>query len=285
MAHICCEPGCQAKMAPKMGKVNIRGAMQSIFLPGVIQDKVSIITGAGRGLGRTMALALAQAGSDIVLAARSGDQIDNVADEISALGRQALPIPMDITNSSDILRMTEKAVVEFGKIDVLVNNAGQKASFAHHKFEDIPEKEWMDLIQANVNGTFLVSKIVGKIMLGQGKGNIINIASTFGVKAMPTHTCYSVSKAAVIHMTKGMAIEWADRGVRVNCIAPGSFELPRSDTNENIAKVNDERRKRVPAGRLGRAEELGPLVVFLASGASDYMTGETVFIDGGLAVR
>ena len=259
--------------------------MGKFFLSDVIQDKVSIITGAGRGLGRTMALALAEAGSDIVLAARSRDQLEKVADEISVLGRQALPIPVDITNSSDILKMVEKAVAEFGKIDVLVNNAGQKASFAHHKFEDVPEKEWMDLIHTNVDGTFLVSKVVGKTMLKQGKGNIINIASTFGVKAMPTHTCYSVSKAAVIHMTKGMAIEWADRGVRVNCIAPGSFELPGGDTDKNIAKVNDERRKRVPAGRLGRAEELGPLVVFLASSASDYMTGETVFIDGGLAVR
>jgi len=259
--------------------------MENVFLPGVIQNKVSIITGAGRGLGRTMALALAKAGSDIVLAARSSDQIEKVADEISALGRQALPIRVDVTSSSDILRMAERAVAEFGKIDVLVNNAGQKASFAHHKFEDIPEKEWMDLIQTNVNGTFLVSKIVGKTMLKQGQGNIINIASTFGVKAMPTHTCYSVSKAAVIHMTKGLAIEWADRGIRVNCIAPGSFELPGGDTDKNIAEVNDERRKRVPVGRLGRAEELGPLVVFLASSASGYMTGETVFIDGGLAVR
>jgi len=259
--------------------------MERFFLPGVIQDKVSIITGAGRGLGRIMALALAEAGSDIVLAARSSDEIEKVADEISVLGRQALPICVDITNSSDISKMTEKAVAEFGKIDVLVNNAGQKASFAQHKFEDIPEKEWMDLIQTNVNGTFLVSKIVGKTMLGQGKGNIINVASTFGVKAMPTHTCYSVSKAAVIHMTKGLAIEWAGRGVRVNCIAPGSFELPGGDTDKNIAEVNDERRKRVPVGRLGRAEELGPLVVFLASSASDYVTGETVFIDGGLAVR
>jgi NAD(P)-dependent dehydrogenase (short-subunit alcohol dehydrogenase family) len=259
--------------------------MENVFLPGVIQDKVSIITGAGRGLGRTMALALAEAGSDIVLAARSGDEIEKVADEISVLGRQALPICVDIKNSSDISKMAERAVAEFGKIDVLVNNAGQKASFAHHKFEDIPEKEWMDLIQTNVNGTFLVSKVVGKTMLRQGQGNIINIASTFGVKAVPTYTCYSVSKAAVIHMTKGMAVEWADRGIRVNCIAPGSFELPGGDTDKNIAEINDERRKRVPVGRLGRAEELGPLVVFLASSASDYMTGETVFIDGGLAVR
>jgi NAD(P)-dependent dehydrogenase (short-subunit alcohol dehydrogenase family) len=259
--------------------------MESIFSPGAIQDKVCIITGGGRGLGRTMALALAKAGGDIVLAARSLDQIEKAADEISGLGRHALPICTDVKNAGDILRMAEKALSEFGKIDVLVNNAGQVASFAHHRFEDIPEKEWMDLIQTNVNGTFLVSKTVGKIMLDQGKGNIINIASTFGVKPMPTHLCYSVSKAAVIHMSKGMALEWAGRGVRVNCIAPGSFELPGSDTNKRIAEVNEERRKRVPVGRLGRAEELGPLVVFLASSASDYITGETVYIDGGLAVK
>jgi NAD(P)-dependent dehydrogenase (short-subunit alcohol dehydrogenase family) len=259
--------------------------METIFLPGVIQDKVSIITGAGRGLGRVMALALAEAGSDIVLAARSPDQIERVADEIKALGRRTLSLQVDITNSADVGRMVDKTVSEFGKIDILVNNAGQTAAFAHHKFEDIPEKEWVDLIGTNVNGTFLVSKMVGKNMLDQGRGKIINIASSFGAKAMPTRICYSVSKAAVIHMTRGLAIEWADRGIRVNCIAPGSFELPGGDTNKNIAKLNDERRKRVPMDRLGRAEELGPLVVFLASDASDYMTGETVFIDGGMAVR
>lgn len=259
--------------------------MDSIFSQGVLQNKVCLITGGGRGLGSTMALALAKAGSDIVLAARSIDEIEKVAKEISGLGQHALPVCMDITKSGDIMQMAEKALSEFGKIDILVNNAGQRASFAHHRFEDIPEQEWMDLIQTNVNGTFLVSKIVGKIMLEQGRGNIINVASTFGVKAMPTHVCYSVSKAAVIHMTKGMALEWAERGIRVNCIAPGSFELPGSDTDKNIALVNEERRKRVPLGRLGRAEELGPIVVFLASSASEYMTGETVYIDGGLAVR
>ena len=259
--------------------------MAEIFKKGVLKDKVAVVTGAGRGLGRVMALALARAGSDIVLAARSNEQIDLVAGEISAMGRKALPFPTDVTSASDVAQMVERTLFDFGKIDILVNNAGQKASYAHHRFEDIPEKEWIELIQINVNGTFLVSKIVGKTMLERGAGKIINIASTFGVKAVPTHTCYSVSKAAVIHMTRGMAIEWADRGVRVNCIAPGSFEIPGGSSNEDIAKTNEERRKRVPMGRLGRAEELGPLVVFLASDASDYMTGETIFLDGGLAVR
>ena len=257
--------------------------MKEIFSKDVLKGKVSLMTGGGRGLGEVMALALARAGSDIVLAARSSDQIERVAREISAIGRRVLPVRMDITKSEDITHMVEKAVSEFGKIDILVNNAGQVAAYAHHKFEDIPEKEWVELIRTNVTGTFLVSKIVGRTMLDRGAGKIINIASAFGAVTMPTRTCYSVSKAAVIHMTRGMAIEWAERGIRVNCIAPGSFEIPGGDTDDNIAKTNEMRKKRVPMGRLGRAEELGPLVVYLASDASDYITGETIFIDGGVA--
>ena len=259
--------------------------MHEIFLPDVLSGKVSIVTGAGRGLGRALAIALAKAGSDLVLAARSRDQVDQAAEEISSLGRKTLAICTDITNSRDVNRMVEKTLAKFGKIDILVNNAGQKASYAHHPFEDIPEKEWENLISTNVNGTFIVSKIVGKAMLARGRGNIINIASIFGLKAMPTRLCYSVSKAAVIHMTRGMALEWADRGVRVNCIAPGSFELPGGPEDEAIARENERRRQGIPAGRLGRVEDLGPLVVYLASGASNYMTGETIFIDGGLAAR
>ena len=257
--------------------------MEKYILPGLLEGKISIVTGAGRGLGREMALALAMAGSDIVLAARKKNQIDQVAEEIISLGRRTLSVPTDIKNPKEVKDMVKKSLAEFKKIDILVNNAGQKASYAKHKFEDIPENEWEDLIRTNVNGTFIVSKIVGKTLLDQGCGNIINIASTFGVKAMATQVCYCVSKAAVIHMTRGMAIEWADRGVRVNCIAPGSFELPGGSKDEKIAVINEERRRRVPMGRLGKAKELGPLVVFLASDISDYMTGETIFIDGGLA--
>lgn len=259
--------------------------MEEVFSQEALKGKVSVVTGGGRGLGRMMALALAKAGSDVVLAARSRDQIDRVAEEIASVGRRALAVQVDVTNSKAISGMVEKVLSEFGKIDVLVNNAGQVAGLVRHRFEDIPEDKWIQMIQTNVTGVFLVSQIVGKAMLERGAGRVINIASAFGVKPIPMFACYCVSKAAVIHMTRAMAIEWAERGIRVNCIAPGSFEISQGSGIKKISKENDERAKRVPLGRIGRAEELAPLVVYLASDVSDYMTGETIFLDGGLAAK
>ena len=259
--------------------------MNEIFSPTALKDKVSIVTGAGRGLGKVMALALAGAGSDIILTARTVDEIEHTAKEVRDMGRKALAVKMDITRSDDISKMVEKAVSEFGKIDILVNNAGQNASYANHSFEDIPEDEWIEMIQTNVNGTFLVTKTVGRYMLEKGAGKIINISSSFGVKAIPTRICYTVSKAAMIQMTRAVAVEWGGRGVTVNCIAPGSINMFPDSSDPAYIKMNKERVKLVPQGRLGRPEELGPLVIYLASEASDYINGETIFLDGGLAAR
>ena len=258
--------------------------MEELFSETALKDKFAVITGAGRGLGKVMALTMARHGSDIALTARTYEEIERTANEITGIGKRALAIKADVTRSDDITKMVEKVNSEFGRIDVLVNNAAQNASYVHHKFEDIPENEWIEMIQTNVTGVFLVSKIVGKYMLDRGAGKIINVASSFGVKAIPTHICYSVSKAAVIHLTRALAVEWADRGITVNCIAPGSIELFPDSIDEEYLKMNEERRKRIPLGRLGRPEELGPLLIYLASDASDYMTGETIFLDGGLVV-
>lgn len=257
---------------------------KDFFSPTILEGKVSLVTGAGRGLGKVMAQALAHAGSALILIARQEEEIDRTAKEIQSPGKKALAIKTDVTKSDDISRMVEKAMSEFGKIDVLINNAGQNASYVHHKFEDIPETEWISMIQTNVTGVFLVSQIVGRTMLAQGSGKIINIASSVGVRPTPERICYSVSKAAVIQMTRTLAVEWAPRGITVNCIAPGSLDLYPGSTDEKYLKLNEERKKRIPLGRLGRLDEVGFLLIYLASDASDYMTGETIFIDGGMAV-
>lgn len=257
---------------------------EELFSPIALRGKVTLITGGGRGLGKTMALALARAGSDIALVARTRDEIDRTAKEIKEFGRNVLAVQADVTKSEDISKMVEKVHFEFGEIDVLINNAGQNAGYVHHKFEEIPENEWVSMIQINVNGVFLVTQIVGRMMLAQGSGKIINVASSMGIKAVPERLCYSVSKAAIIQMTRGLALEWAPRGITVNCIAPGSFDRLPDSKDEAYLKMNEERRKRIPLGRLGRLEELGPLIVYLASDVSNYMTGQTLFLDGGMVV-
>ena len=255
-----------------------------VFSRSALTGKVSIVTGAGKGLGKTMALALAQAGSDMVVVARHQEEIDLTAKEIMETGQKALAIRADVQRADDITNMVARATSEFGKIDVLVNNAGQTARQLHHKFEDIPEIKWNSMIQTNITGVYLVTKIVGRTMLDRGYGKIVNIASSWGVRPVPEYVCYSVTKAAVIQMTRALAVEWAPRGITVNCIAPGSFDKFPDSTDQEYITSRRERAKLIPLGRLGRPEELGPALIYLASDASNYVTGTTLFIDGGMVV-
>jgi NAD(P)-dependent dehydrogenase (short-subunit alcohol dehydrogenase family) len=227
---------------------------RDIFSPTVLKGKASVVTGAGRGLGRVMALALAQAGSDLVVVARHQEEIDRTAKEVKAIGANVLTVQADVTKYNDISSMVQKALSKYGKIDVLVNNAGLNGGYVAYPFESIPEHEWEGMLRTNVTGVFLVSQIVGKTMLARRSGKIINIASSMGVRAAPERLCYSVTKAAVIQMTRALAAEWASRGVTVNCIAPGSLDLDPGSTDETRLRLNEMRKKRIPLGRLGRLE-------------------------------
>ncbi len=251
----------------------------------ILTGKVSIVTGAGRGLGKAMAIALARAGSSVVLMSRTISEIELVAQQIASLGGKSLAIRTDVTDSVEISRAVDSIRKEYGRIDVLVNNAGQNASHARHAFEDIPEDEWMSMVQTNITGVFLMSQIVGRTMLAQGSGKIINIGSAGAIKVAPESSCYCMTKAAVVHMTKALAVEWANRGVTVNCIAPGSFDMYPGCTEDSYVKMKKQREQAVPLGRLGNVQELAPLLVFYASDASNYITGQTVFMDGGLVAR
>lgn len=247
-----------------------------------LEGRVAIVTGAGRGLGRVMARALLEAGAAVTVAARTSTELDSFIVDAQAAGGRALACPTDITDEDAVERMVADTVGMFGRVDILVNNSGIVATRA---LIDQSADEWDRVIATNVRGTFLASRAVGRHLVAQGSGKIVNIASNFALQGVPNHAAYSASKAAVIGFTRSMAIEWARHGVQVNAIAPGYFATPlnadlRADP-EATAKVV----RAIPVRRMGLPDELKPWLLLLAGSASDFMTGEVIVIDGGQSVR
>jgi NAD(P)-dependent dehydrogenase (short-subunit alcohol dehydrogenase family) len=248
----------------------------------VLQGKVAIVTGAGRGIGRALALALAAAGADVALAARSAGEIEAVATEVEGLGRKALAVPTDVTEEDAVETLIERTVGELGGPDVLVNNSGV---LHPSPIVETSAEEWDRVVGTNLRGTFLCTRAAGRHFLERGAGKVVNVASNFAFMGVPNFASYCASKAAVVALTRAVAVEWASKGVQVNALAPGYVE-----TEMNAAAREDEGLRAkiiggIPARRMARAEELGPLVVYLASPASDFMTGETLVFDGGQAAR
>lgn len=247
-----------------------------------LRGKVAIVTGAGRGLGRSMARALTEAGAAVTVAARTGAELDTFVDEAEAAGGRALACPTDITDEAAVERMVAATVETFGRVDVLVNNSGIVAS---SPLLDQSAQEWDRVVATNLRGTYLATRAVGRHLVAQGSGKVINIASNFALQGVADHAAYSVSKAGVIAFTRSMAIEWARYGVQVNAIAPGYFATPlnadlRADTDAMTKVV-----RAIPARRMGEPGELGPWLLLLAGSTSDFMTGEVIVIDGGQSVR
>lgn len=244
-----------------------------------LEGKIIIMTGAGRGLGKAMSLALARAGAHIVAAARTLEQIEQTAREVRELGRQAIAVPTDITKREQIDALVEKTLKEFGSIDVLFNNAGDGSSIMGKSILDITEDEWRWGIDVNLTGAFLCSQAVARHMLPRRKGKIINIASGFGLRGTPV-IIYSAAKAGLVNLTQSLAFNWAPSNIQVNCIAPGYLPTtPPGD--EQTRRGREITASRVPLRRLGEPREMGALAVFLASEASNYITGQTIVIDGG----
>lgn len=244
--------------------------------------QVAVVTGASRGLGKAMALALADAGATLALIARNGAALDGVAEEIRAKGGRALPVVCDMTREADVVAMADKVMAEFGQVDILVNNAGVAWDRA---VLDLTVEELRDTFDVNVIAPFVAAKAIGRHMVERRKGKIINIGSVDGVVGAPNLVHYCASKGAVIQFTRGLAAEWAKYNIQVNCLCPGYFP-----TDVNMARLEDEtiRKKvlsRIPLRRFGRPEELGPSIVYLASSATDYMTGQVVLLDGGESAR
>ncbi len=249
-----------------------------------LKDKVSIMTGGARGLGKAMAESLAQAGSNIVIIDLDLKSAQLTADGLASEGVRTLALKGDVTDAGDVDRMVNEILSQFGQIDVLFNNAGiaQWVNAEEMRLED-----WNRMMSVNLNSVFIVSKAVGKVMIKQQRGSIINTSSMSGV-IVNTPQCqaaYNVSKAGVIMLTKSLAYEWAKYNVRVNTIAPGYMETEmieqfRAEHKEKI----DLWTKLTPMNRMGRPFELGGLAVYLASEASSYVTGAVCLVDGGYSI-
>ncbi len=245
---------------------------------GRLAGRVAFVTGAGKGLGRAIAQGLAEAGADVVLVARTRADLEAVAREVEARGGRALVATADVTDSAQVGAAVDGALAAFGRIDILVNAAG--GSLRKPTLE-IDDAEWDRVIAANLSSTFKVCRAVGRHMVAQRAGAIINIASTAGVRGRPANAPYSAAKAAVINFSKAVAMEWAGHGVRVNVLAPGRFLTPLTESEMSVPEKYAAFVRQVPLGRIGRPEELKEIAVWLASDASAYVTGSVVTLDGG----
>ena len=247
-----------------------------------LEGKVAIVTGAGRGIGRALALALAEAGADVGLAARSTEEIEAVAEEVEGLGRRALAVRTDVTQEADVDRLVGGVVEWLGGLHVLVNNSGviHSAPLAETGLED-----WERVVTTNLRGTFLCTRAAGRHFLERGEGKVVNVASNFAFVGVPRFASYCASKAAVLGLTRAAAVEWAPHNVQVNAIAPGYVETDMNAAARDDEKLRDRIEGQIPARRMARAAELGPLVVYLSSPASDFMTGETIVFDGGQSAK
>jgi NAD(P)-dependent dehydrogenase (short-subunit alcohol dehydrogenase family) len=249
-----------------------------------LDGRTALVTGAARGLGRAIALALANAGADVALGLRDRTSGDALAAEIEKTGRRALPLQMDVTRLDEAYAAIDKAIAHFGQIDILVNNVG---GGTEGPVEDFPESEFDQTIDLNVKATFFIAQKVGRHMIERGGGGrIINMGSQAGFVALPGEAIYCLSKAAVAHMTKCMAVEWGKHNITVNCVAPTFIETPGTDPALSKPAFRADVVERIAAlHRIGQPVEVSGAVVFLASPAASLITGHTILIDGGWTAR
>jgi gluconate 5-dehydrogenase len=246
-----------------------------------LTGNVAIVTGGGSGLGRQMAGALAEAGADLVLCARKADRCEQAALELEEIGVRALGLGCDLRDPAAIEAAVRRAVDELGRLDVLVNNAGTSWGAPP---EDVPLEGWQKVIDVNLTGAFLFAQSVGRVLIEQGEGGkIVNIASVAAFRGAPQGAMnavpYNTSKGGLIGLTIDLAVKWAPHGINVNAIAPGWF--PTDLSGSTLDAAGDRLLARIPLGRYGGPDDLKGAVVFLASAASDYITGTTLVVDGG----
>jgi NAD(P)-dependent dehydrogenase (short-subunit alcohol dehydrogenase family) len=243
-----------------------------------LKGRSALVTGAGKGLGRAIALALAEAGANVGLISRTRTDLEQVAAEVERMGRLAMVIPADATNSAEIDAAFTSFHEVFSRLDIVVHAVGrsQRKAALH-----LSNEEWHAMLDANLTSTFFVCRAAARLMIQAGGGSIIPIASAAGLRGRPNNAAYSAAKAGVINLARALAMEWAPDGIRVNVLAPGRFLTPLTESEMSDPDKYAAFIKNVPLGRIGKPEELREIAVWLASDASSFVTGSVIVIDGG----
>jgi len=247
-----------------------------------LQGQIALVTGAARGIGNACALALAHAGADIALGLRDVQTGSELASEIESMGQRSLRLQMDVTRLEEIQQAVDAAVAHFGRLDILVNNAGLGPS---NLAEDVREEDFDLTLAVNLKGTFFTSQAAGRVMIRQKYGRIINLGSQAGLVALPTESIYCMTKAAISHLTKCLAVEWGQYNITVNAVAPTFINTPGTAEALEDSAFRADVLSRIALGRIGEPMEVASAVVFLASPAASLITGDTLLIDGGWTAR
>jgi NAD(P)-dependent dehydrogenase (short-subunit alcohol dehydrogenase family) len=248
-----------------------------------LQGRTALVTGAARGLGRAISLALAHAGADVALGLRDVSTGGDLARDIQSLGRKALPLQMDMSKLPEISAAVNQATIHFGKLDILVNNAGIAPG---NLAENVTEEDFDATVAINLKGTFFASQAAAQIMIRQNYGRIINMSSQAGFAALPTESVYCMTKAGIAHLTKSLAVEWGKYNITVNAVAPTFIHTPGTEEYLSVPENRADTIERIAAlHRIGEPMEVAGAVVFLASDAASLITGHTMLIDGGWTAR
>ena len=239
---------------------------------------MAIVTGASRGLGRAMAVTFAAEGAHVALAARSKPDLEETAHQVEGHGVRALVVPTDVSRYDEVDALVTRTVAALGGLDVLVNNSGIARPMP--LAEATPE-DWRAMVDVNLTGVFNGCRAAAPHLIARRRGKVINLASVLGAVGLPGYALYAATKGGVIALTRTLGVEWARHNVQVNAIAPGWFVTDMNEAAFADPRINERLTRDIPMRRTGRLEEIGPLAVFLASAASDFMTGQTIFLDGG----
>lgn len=239
---------------------------------------MAIVTGASRGLGRAMAVAFAAAGAHVALAARSKPDLEETAQQVERHGVRALVVTTDVSRYGEVEALVARTVETLGRLDVLVNNSGIARTMP---LAEATPDDWRAIVDVNLTGVFNGCRAAAPHLIARRRGKVVNLASVLGAVGLPGYALYAATKGGVIALTRTLGVEWARHNVQVNAIAPGWFVTDMNEAAFADPRTNERLTRDIPMRRTGRLEEIGPLAVFLASAASDFMTGQTIFLDGG----